>query len=303
MASEFEKVCQEFQRQWSSGRKAKITMECHAGKAHATLVLSLGRAPGPSGAIARTRPPSYARRQRRRKELAAGRVANETTKATEQDAVSGEATKLATAVDKAVDVVAEVDVEAVQVSTDVTSTIVTDAVGGARKVAAVKAKYDASEDTTAVTKVIVRKDSADTADTDAVGGARKVAAVKAKKDSADTADTAEQAVVVLENKEVVRRRKEKLKSLYERSPIGGWYRCLVCNKPNELWLLHRKGHSQYTTDIENHITEEHWDTINEVEAVMRREVMARREANFGVEDPVRWESYYKTHCKLRRGLG
>ena len=76
----------------------------------------------------------------------------------------------------------------------------------------------------------------------------------------------------------------------------GWYRCLVCSQA-------RGKESRHINEIKNHIISEHWDTLNQVEAVMRREVMARREANFGVEDPVRWKSYYKTHCKLRRGLG
>ena len=41
--------------------------------------------------------------------------------------------------------------------------------------------------------------------------------------------------------------------------------------------------------IKNHVIEEHWDTVSQVEAEMRREVMARKEANFGEEDPVLWE--------------
>ena len=69
MNSEFDKVCHNFKCEWSSGRKAKLTLECHAGHDLSLLELSLGRAPGHSeaGAKSRTRPPSYARRQETKK--------------------------------------------------------------------------------------------------------------------------------------------------------------------------------------------------------------------------------------------
>ena len=82
----------------------------------------------------------------------------------------------------------------------------------------------------------------------------------------------------------------------------------MCDNPNITWLCQasrdtvaRGRETRYLFDIKYHVTTEHMDTINQVEAEMRREVLARKEANFGVEDPVLWERYYKTNCKLRRG--
>ena len=68
MSSRFDKVCREFQCEWSTGRKAKLTLECHAGQARALLELSLGLALGEAGLRTRTRPPSYARRQEIRRD-------------------------------------------------------------------------------------------------------------------------------------------------------------------------------------------------------------------------------------------
>ena len=58
-----------FRCEWSSCRKVKLTLECHAGHDVFLLELSLGCAPGHSEACvkSRTRPPSYARRQERKK--------------------------------------------------------------------------------------------------------------------------------------------------------------------------------------------------------------------------------------------
>ena len=102
----------------------------------------------------------------------------------------------------------------------------------------------------------------------------------------DEDDTAELSAVVLDRGELVKRRKERMKTMYERSQNAGrdLYRCLVCNNPSVKW---------------EHF-EEHFDKIVEVDAEMRREVLARREANHEVEDPVRWEEHYRTNCKLRR---
>ena len=118
----------------------------------------------------------------------------------------------------------------------------------------------------------------------------------------DEADTAELAAVVLDRGELGRRRKEKLKTLYERFENGGrdYYRCLACDNPRVKWMWGDVGrHTRFLTHMENHIINEHMDKLEEVDSVMRREVLARIKANYGVEDPVRWEEYYRTNCKLR----
>ena len=117
----------------------------------------------------------------------------------------------------------------------------------------------------------------------------------------DEDDTAELAAVVLDRGELVRRREKKLKSLYKQiqNQAFDYYRCMVC-KPDVEWLGWQEGDERYLTHMWNHIIEEHMDKIKEVDSEMRREVLARKKANHGVEDPVRWESYYRTNCKLRR---
>ena len=83
-----------------------------------------------------------------------------------------------------------------------------------------------------------------------------------------------------------------MKSLYKQihRPEFDYYRCMVCREKCERYLTH----------MENHIAEEHMDKLAEVNTEMRREVLARKKANHGVEDPVRWEVYYRTNCKLVR---
>ena len=110
----------------------------------------------------------------------------------------------------------------------------------------------------------------------------------------DEDDTAELAAVVLDRGELIRRREERFKTLHETFQNGGrtWYRCLACNNPSVKWMWEQEG---------RHMVEEHSDKyFDEVASVMRKEVLARKRANHGVEDPVRWESYYRTNCKLRR---
>ena len=117
----------------------------------------------------------------------------------------------------------------------------------------------------------------------------------------DEDDTAELAAVVLDQGELVRRREKKLKSLYKQfqNQDFDYYRCMVC-KPNVEWLGWQEGDVRYLTHMQNHIVEEHMDKLKEVDSEMRREVLARKKANHGVEDPVRWEVYYRTNCKLVR---
>ena len=112
------------------------------------------------------------------------------------------------------------------------------------------------------------------------------AAVQAAVELDGVADAAELAAVVLDREELVRRTEARLETLNEQSHDGysKWYRCVVCSQAR-----------RHINEVKNHIISEHWDTLNQVEAVMRREVMARKEANFGVEDPVLWEQYYKTN--------
>ena len=119
----------------------------------------------------------------------------------------------------------------------------------------------------------------------------------------DEDDTAELAAVVLDRWEVVRRKGERLETLYETFQNGGrnWYRCLACDNRNVKWLCEQEGkHIRFLSDMQIHITEEHSDKLDEVVSVMRKEVLTRKRANHGVEDPVRWEAYYRTNCKLRR---
>ena len=119
----------------------------------------------------------------------------------------------------------------------------------------------------------------------------------------DEDDTAELAAVVLNNGEFIRRRNERFETLYKQFKMGGriWYKCLVCNNPSVKWLYEDEGEcTRYLMDMKIHCNEEHLDKFDEVKAEMRREVLARKRANYGVEDPVRWEEYYKTNCKLRR---
>ena len=78
-----------------------------------------------------------------------------------------------------------------------------------------------------------------------------------------TTTSAEQADERVDSEELARMRKERLKILYEWSQV------------------------------------KHWDTVTEVDARTLREVTANL-ADSGVEDPVQWEEYYRTNCKLRR---
>ena len=105
----------------------------------------------------------------------------------------------------------------------------------------------------------------------------------------DEDDTAELAAVVLDSGEVSRRRKERLQTLYERFKNGGryWYKCLACDNPSVKWLWEQEGeHTRHLTDMQIHIYDKHMDKFDEVDSVMRREVLARKRANYGVEDPV-----------------
>ena len=108
----------------------------------------------------------------------------------------------------------------------------------------------------------------------------------------DEDDTAELAAVVLDQGELVRRRGNKLKSLCKqiRDKEFEYYKCMGCGKKYE----------RYLTQMMDHIKEEHMDKVMEVDSEMRREVLARKKANHGVEDPVRWDEYYRTNCKLVR---
>ena len=42
MSFEFSKICADFTRLWSTGGKAKLSVECSDGRAHAVLKLDLG---------------------------------------------------------------------------------------------------------------------------------------------------------------------------------------------------------------------------------------------------------------------
>ena len=127
---------------------------------------------------------------------------------------------------------------------------------------------------------------------------------RVESDEDNTAELAAIALDSLDRGEFIRRREEKFKSLHETFQNGGrtWYRCLVCNNPSVKWCLEQEGrHTRYLVDMEAHMVDEHRDKyLDEVASVMRKEVLARKRANHGVEDPVRWESYYRTNCKLRR---
>ena len=69
MSVEFSKICADFTRLWSTGGKAKLSIECSDGHACAVLELDLG-ALGPGNVqVACRRPPSYWKRQRKRREL------------------------------------------------------------------------------------------------------------------------------------------------------------------------------------------------------------------------------------------
>ena len=118
-------------------------------------------------------------------------------------------------------------------------------------------------------------------------------------------DTAELAAVVLDRGERIRRREEKFKTLYKRFKQDGrdWYKCLVCDNLSVKWLHEHEGkHTRYFFDIQLHCFDKHGDKFDELDNMMRREVLARKRANHGVEDPVRWEEYYRTNCKLIRPL-
>ena len=103
--------------------------------------------------------------------------------------------------------------------------------------------------------------------------------------------------------ELIERRDKKLKSLYKwiQCKYYGFYRCLVC-KPEVDCVLMEEGDQKYLIHMESHIIKEHMDKLKEVDSEMRREVLARKIANHGVEDPVRWEEYYRTNCKLTRPI-
>ena len=124
------------------------------------------------------------------------------------------------------------------------------------------------------------------------------------REESDEDDTAELAAIELDTEEFIKRRKEKFKTLHETYQWGGrtWYRCLACNNPSVKWMWEQEGrHTRFLTDMQIHMVEEHSDKyFDEVASVMRKEVLARKRANHGVEDPVRWESYYMTNYKLRR---
>ena len=76
------------------------------------------------------------------------------------------------------------------------------------------------------------------------------------------------SVLVLDNK-------AKIETLYEQSRrFGGlWYKCVVCSYARE---------TRYINEVRDHIVSEHWDALNQVETGTREEVMAGREANFGI---------------------
>ena len=119
----------------------------------------------------------------------------------------------------------------------------------------------------------------------------------------DEDDAAELAAVVLDRGEIIRRRDERYETLYETFQYDGRtvYRCLACNNPNVKWNWAQEGrHTRYLSNMQIHIIEEHMDKLDEIVSVMRKEVLTRKRANHGVEDPVRWENYYRTNCKLRR---
>ena len=124
------------------------------------------------------------------------------------------------------------------------------------------------------------------------------------REESDEDDTAELAAVEVDRGEFIKRRKEKFKTLHETFQNGGrtWYRCLACNNPSVKWMCEQEGrHTRFRTDMQIHMVEEHSDKyFDEVASVMRKEVLARKRANHGVEDPVQWESFYRTNCKLRR---
>ena len=100
------------------------------------------------------------------------------------------------------------------------------------------------------------------------------------------------------------RKGERIKTLHETFQNGErtWYRCLACINHSVEWMWEReRGYTtRYLTYMQTHMTEEHRDKLDEVVSVMRKELLARQRANHGVEDPVRWEAYYRTNCKLRR---
>ena len=97
------------------------------------------------------------------------------------------------------------------------------------------------------------------------------AAVQAAVELDGMVDAAEQAAVVLDSKEVVRRREERVKSLYRRDQERGRYpRYLYyCEAPFccKQMVCYEESDS---TLIENHIKAEHRDKLDEVEAEMRR---------------------------------
>ena len=93
-----------------------------------------------------------------------------------------------------------------------------------------------------------------------------------------------------------------MKSLYKliHNEAFDYYRCMAC-KPKLEWCGWKEGKEErYLINMEMHIVKEHMDKLEEVDSEMRREVLARKKANHGVEDPVRWEEYYRTNCKLVR---
>ena len=266
MTSEYEKVCLQFQREWSSGRKAKLTLTSQGGRAQALLELSLGRASGPGrgggGPRPRKRPPSYKRRQEARKaarKRTADQVSpNDTTKASE------EVVTTAAQVDGSKDAENVVIKETAGLAAPTTAdAVTTHAVQvDVSTVAVPKNATNAAEDVTT---------SAVQADASAAAAAEFP--VMSRVDL-DKADTAELAAVVLDVKELVRRREVRLKTLYKRSQNAGkcWYRCLVCSNQRVKWRFQQEGsETNFLADIEYHITSEHWDTYsNEVEAEMRR---------------------------------
>ena len=278
-----------------------MTLSCHDGRAWAQLELSLGQASGPGrvGGGPRTRNPSYKRRQEARKTGRQNRTAeispNDPTKASDD------------VINTAVQAVGSKDAEnvinsAVQAG-NVTNSAeqVENVTNSAEQVENVTNSAEQVEDVTkpAVQAEIVTN-SAVQADVSAPA-AHKLPVMS--RVELDEADTAELAAVELDRGELGRRRKEKLKTLYERFENGGrdFYRCLACDNPRVKWMWGDEGrHTRFLTHMENHIINEHMDKLDEVDSMMRREVLARIKANYGVEDTVRWEQYYRTNCKLRR---
>ena len=177
-----------FKCEWSSGRKAKLTLECHAGHDLSLLELSLGRAPGHSeaGAKSRTRPPSYARRQERKKATKAAATVTASGVNPVEIAVVKSVRGVANNADNAEEEVVKAGaaVQAVQNATEEAST------------------KDAEVDTIAAKATVS-------------GGVKRVAV----EDDTEKAVADVQAAIELDGNEVPRRVEEKIDSLYKSRNI------------------------------------------------------------------------------------